>query len=75
MEEEEEIPPQCAASSLTSPTVMCVRDLNCINFSKAKEKTAARNLTPVRWLMTQHEHMLRDFRHSVKKRARQSPTP
>lgn len=25
---------------LTSPVVMCVRDLNCISFSKAKEETA-----------------------------------
>ena len=64
-----------AASSLTSPMVMCVKDFNCISFSRAKEKTAVRNLMPVCWLTTQHEHMLRDFRHSERKRAKQSPTP
>lgn len=61
--------------SLTSPVVMCVRELNCMSFSKAIKKVAAWNLMPVRWLTTQHEHRLRDFRHSVRNRAKQRPSP
>lgn len=61
--------------ALTSPVVMCVSDLNCSSFWKAREEAAARKRMPVRWLMTQQAHMLRDFMHSVKNRARHSPTP
>lgn len=46
-----------------------------MSFSKANKKAAAWNLMPVRWLTTQHEHMLRDFRHSVRNRAKQRPSP
>lgn len=60
---------------LTSPEVMCIRDLNWMSFSKAKEETAARNLMAVRWLMIQLQERLTDFKHSERKRAKQSPTP
>lgn len=64
-----------AAQALTSPVLMCVRDLNRISFSKVKAMAAVWNLMPVRWLTVQLPHMHRDFRHSVRNRERQRPTP